>query len=343
MEIIFLILGLIIILICAEIFTNGIETFGEKLSLSQAVTGSVLAAVGTALPETIIPLTAILLYKGEAGRHIGVGAILGAPFMLTTVGLFLIGMSIFLSYLLKKREKLEIYLETHTFVRDFSFFLISYSLAIFFPFVFPNTKFLHYLIAFILLINYLMYLFFTFRADSLELESTKDLYLARWLKAFNLNIKRKEFFVFLSFLQVIFSLFFMIKGAHLFVENLEILSKKWGIDPLLFSLILAPIATELPEKFNSFLWILRKKDILAVGNMTGAMVFQSTFPVSIGLLFTNWEIKGLALVSALIALSLGIFYLLFLKTFKKIPPYLLIISGICYLIYIYSVIKTIHQ
>ncbi len=341
MEILFLILALIIILICAELFTNGIETFGKKLSLSQAVTGSILAAVGTALPETIIPLTAILFYKGEAGSHIGIGAILGAPFMLTTAGLFLVGIGVFLSYLLKKREKLEIYLEAHTFIRDFSFFLISYSLAIFFPLVFPNTRPLHYFVAFILLINYLMYLFLTFRAESLKIESSKELYLAEWLKVFNLILKRQIFLLFLSLLQIFLALCFMIKGAHLFVENLEILSQKWGMDPLLFSLILAPLATELPEKFNSFLWVLRKKDILAIGNMTGAMVFQSTFPVSIGLLFTKWEIKGLALISAFIALSLGIFYLLFLKTFKKISPYLLIISGFCYFIYIYLVIKTI--
>lgn len=65
--------ALAIILICAELFTNGVEVFGEKLNLSQAVVGSILAAVGTALPETIIPLVAIFLYQGDAGSHIGGG------------------------------------------------------------------------------------------------------------------------------------------------------------------------------------------------------------------------------------------------------------------------------
>ncbi len=343
MELFFLFLSLGIILISSELFTNGVEILGESFSLSQAVVGSILAGVGTALPETIIPLVAILLYKGKSGAHIGVGAILGAPFMLTTAGLFLISIGVFFSYFFKKREKLELHLEPQTIIRDLSFFLFSYSLAIFFPLIFPNTRLLHYIIALFLFINYIIYVFFTFKAESLEVESSKKLYFLRLFNLFKINTGKKVITVFLSCLQTIFALLVMIKGAHLFVENLEALSKHWGIDPLLFSLLLAPIATELPEKTNSLLWSLRKKDALAFGNITGAMVFQSTFPVSIGLLLTPWKIKGLALISALITISLGTFYLLFLKIFKKIPPYLLFISGTAYLIYIYFVIKTVFS
>jgi len=159
------------------------------------------------------------------------------------------------------------------------------------------------------------------------------------MNIFNLKINKKSFIIFLASFQVILAVIFMIKGAHIFVENLEIISLRHGMDPLLFALLIAPLATELPEKFNSFLWTLRGKDVLAFGNMTGAMVFQSTFPVSVGLLFTSWEIKGLALISALIAMFLGIFYLFFLQILKKIPPFLLFASGICYILYVILVIS----
>jgi Ca2+/Na+ antiporter len=62
-----------------------------------------------------------------------------------------------------------------------------------------------------------------------------------------------------------------------------------GVEPLIISLVLAPFATELPEKANSFFWMRDGKDSLALGNITGAMVFQSTLPVSIGLGFTAWS------------------------------------------------------
>ena len=58
------------------------------------------------------------------------------------------------------------------------------------------------------------------------------------------------------------------------------------------------------------LWIRQRKDTLALGNITGAMVFQSTFPVSIGLVFTTWHLTGDALVAGVLALVSGaVFYM----------------------------------
>jgi len=78
----------VVILFGAELFTNGIEWFGKKLELAEGAVGSVLAAAGTALPETMIPIIAILFSGGEAANAVGIGAILGAPFMLSTLAMF---------------------------------------------------------------------------------------------------------------------------------------------------------------------------------------------------------------------------------------------------------------
>src|SRR6478672_9101312 len=99
MEILELVIALAVILIAAELFTNGIEWFGHKLNLAEGVVGSVLAAVGTALPETMIPLVAILFAGARGGdpaaaHEIGVGAILGAPFMLSTLAMFVTGIGV---------------------------------------------------------------------------------------------------------------------------------------------------------------------------------------------------------------------------------------------------------
>ena len=61
LELVELAIGLVFILVAAELFTNGIEWFGHKLNLAEGAVGSVLAAVGTALPETMIPLIALVL------------------------------------------------------------------------------------------------------------------------------------------------------------------------------------------------------------------------------------------------------------------------------------------
>jgi len=66
------------------------------------------------------------------------------------------------------------------------------------------------------------------------------------------------------------------------------------------------LATELPEKFNSVIWVRQGKDTLAMGNITGAMVFQSTIPVGIGLLFTDWDLSANAAVSVALGLAGGL-------------------------------------
>jgi Ca2+/Na+ antiporter len=86
------------ILAAAYLFTNAVEMLGGRLDLGQGAVGSVLAAVGTALPETMIPIVAILgaaLAGGDSGvaGEIGIGAILGAPFLLATLAMFVAGTS----------------------------------------------------------------------------------------------------------------------------------------------------------------------------------------------------------------------------------------------------------
>lgn len=329
-EIFFLIFGLILILLAAEAFTNGIETFGRRFNLSQAVVGSLLAAVGTALPETLLPIVAIFLYRGSSAEDIGVGAILGAPFMLSTLAFFLVGLTVLIAHT-RKRRKFEITVETHTTKRDILFFLAMYSLAVILPSVAGRT--LSPYIAVLLVCGYIVYAYRTFRDESAGIEHSEEMHLWRLYRKTGLSQAQRPHIALILF-QVLGALGVMITGAHTFVESLEHVSVRFGMNPLLFALILAPIATELPEKFNSVTWTWKGRDTLAVGNITGAMVFQSTFPVSIGLLFTEWRLTGMALFSAVIALLSACIVLIELTVRRRISPYTMLFGGGLYLVYV---------
>ena len=95
----------------------------------------------------------------------------------------------------------------------------------------------------------------------------------------------------------------IIGGAHVFVEQLLAVAERLDASPLVLALLLAPLATELPEKANSLLWIREGKDSLALGNITGAMVFQATLPVAIGVGLTSWQLDRFAIFAALLALA----------------------------------------
>lgn len=115
------------------------------------------------------------------------------------------------------------------------------------------------------------------------------------------------------------------------------MSKMLGIAPLILSIIITPIATELPEKMNSVMWIARKKDTLALGNITGAMVFQSCFPVVFGILFTPWDLRGITMVSAIIALCSAVMILAWVKIRKSLNPFILLFGGVLYAVFIFYV------
>ena len=140
------------------------------------------------------------------------------------------------------------------------------------------------------------------------------------------------------FVQVAFALALIIGGAELFIHAVDDVAELFNISPLAFSLLVAPIATELPEKFNSVIWIRRRKDTLALGNMTGAMVFQSSFPVTIGLLLTPWHLEGTALVAAVIALLAGGVLWLQVRFRGRLTAQLLLLQGIFYVGYVTYVI-----
>jgi cation:H+ antiporter len=98
-------------------------------------------------------------------------------------------------------------------------------------------------------------------------------------------------------LQVLLALAAIIAGAQVFVGAVEHLSRTVGLDPRILALVIAPIATELPEKFNSLLWVRSGKDTLAMGNITGAMVFQSCIPTVLGIVFTEWAFSARSALS----------------------------------------------
>ncbi len=328
-SIFFLIFSLGMILLAAEGFTNGVELVGRRLSFSQAVVGSILAAVGTALPETILPLVAIFAHTGSASKDIGVGAILGAPFMLATVGFFLIGIS---SWVVARRDRrsAEVRADRRSLRRDLLFFVVMYAAAVFLPIMLGHAVVRP--LAFFLVAGYMFYIYRTVASESAGMEHFEDLHIIKfpvWMGW----IEEKKAPLRWALVQIVLSLGVMVFGAHIFVRHLEVVSVAWGMNPLLFALLVAPVATELPEKFNSVTWTLKGKDTLAVGNMTGAMVFQATFPVSIGLLFTPWKVEGLALVSAVLALVSAGALLYVATTSVRVSPWVMMLGGVLYAAY----------
>ena len=365
MDVVVLVASLVVILIAAELFTNGIEWFGHKLNLAEGAVGSVLAAVATAMPETLIPVIAILgpvivgSTASESSEAVGVGAILGAPFMLSTLAMFVTGLAIVI-FARRGRRTTAMRVNTRVLGRDVAFFIVGYGVGIGTAFLPAEVSWLKWVAAVALFVIYAVYvrLHFSDAPEEGDPETLNRLYAIRLpgmvgRHTLDIDILPGErdgweqegatprMRIIVS--QVVVALGLIIAGAQIFVGAVEHLSEVIGLDETILALIIAPIATELPEKFNSVLWVRNGKDTLAMGNITGAMVFQSCLPTVLGLLFTAWTFTP---DSAIYFASAGVAFLATILIFGsmlargRLSAWTLLIGGPLYLIYLYLALLT---
>lgn len=322
--------GLGIILVGAELFTNGIEWFGRLLNVSEGAVGSIFAAIGTALPETLVPVVAIVFNRTGSGAAIGTGAILGAPFMLSTLAMFVTGAAA-LGFRRRRPGGLELRIDRHRVARDLRVFLGAYALAI--GTVFVPWRAVRLLIALALVATYGCYVFLNLREDASESGTLAPLHFHRSA------VDQPHFMR--AAVQVLVGLGCILGGADVFVRGVDALAESLGVPALILALVLSPIATELPESFNALLWVRQGKDVLAVGNVSGAMVFQSCIPTVLGITLTPWVVtpeSAPAFVSAGITAVATIVLLASMRLRQGLYAPVLLLGAafyVCYLGYLF--------
>ena len=321
-------LSFVIILAGSELFTNGIEWAGHRLGIAEAAVGSLLAAVGTALPETFIPAIALLTGRESPEAHsaVGVGAIVGAPLMLSTLAMFVMGVAA-LAYR-KSRGRIALHVVREDARRDLAFFIPVFLVLVIVGTVDVGPA-VRYALAAALLLIYARYAFLMLRLRrDAGAEVEHGLYFESFFRGNPLKPRSWT-----TAAQVIVGVTLIIVGAKEFVDQVIEFSNHVNLNPGVLSLILSPLATELPEKFNSVIWIRQRKDHLALANITGAMVFQSCIPVALGLAFSPWHLSPSELLAGAIALvSSAILYLNLRDSELGTPT--LMIGGAAYVIFL---------
>lgn len=342
MDVLLLAVSFVVILAGSELFTNGIEWFGHKLELGEGAIGSVLAAVGTALPETMIPLIAIVFGGGVAASEVGVGAILGAPFMLATLAMFVTGTAVW-AFRRRRATGTTLAVDTGVIGHDMAYFALAYAIAIGAAFLPVELEWPRRLVAVVLLGIYARHVLGHLRAEAAEHSGLAPLRFHKLDRRAPQHPEPPRLFI--VSVQVVFSLVCIIGGAWGFVRAVTDISASFGLNSTLLALVIAPIATELPEKTNSVLWVRRGKDTLAMGNITGAMVFQSAIPTSVGLVLAPslWTVvgSGVAFASAAITFASAAAIMLPMVARKRLGARPLLVGGGFYVAYLIVVLAAL--
>lgn len=322
-----LIVALLIILAGSSLFTNALEHVGSRLSLSEGLVGSVLAAVATALPETLVPIVAVLSGGHDPGvrERIGIGAIIGSPLMLSTLAMALMG--IFAGA--KRGWKIRLAPERSGLQRDFLYFCIAFAVAAAALFIPPGYRSLRLVVTVAMIGAYIVYVAQTIRASGQLVDSGHETAADRGLALKQLGIPHNPW---IESLQLLFGLVLIVVGARLFVDQVEAVAGLTGVSALLLSLLIIPIATEMPEKVNSVLWIRRGRDTLAFGNITGAMVFQGTLLPAFGVQLASWRPEPPTLIAIGLTLGASLWTALMFRR-GTITPLHLLVNGFAYALF----------
>jgi cation:H+ antiporter len=290
----------IAIYLACDYFVNAIEWCGRHMKLGATAVGSVLAAFGTALPESAVTFTAVVFGTTPEQKDIGVGAAMGGPLVLATIAYAVVGLALW-----RNRQRLA---RTDHLLKVDQARLSQDQLAFLAIFIFKVAlglvafAFKPYL-GLLFLMAYAVYVWREINtaetaAEEEELEPLK-------LRPSSDNWRWAA-------LQVGLALAVIALASHVFVSQLENLGAMLGLAPHLVALLLSPVATELPEIMNTLIWVKQGKERLALANISGAMMIQATIPSALGIFFTPWLFDGPLLASGIITtVAIIVLYLMF--------------------------------
>lgn len=326
-----MLIALLVIVAGSELFTNAAEHFGEAFGLSEGLIGSVFAAVATALPETLVPIVAVAGGGADGiGDNVGVGAIIGSSFMLSTLALFLLAV-----FALTRRGLTGAFTAEPTGLRrDLRYFLCGITVAGISLFVPAMLVWPRVLVCIGLVALYIAYVAGTIRRSSELVEAGHGTMADQRLWITHLGLPGSTP---TTMIQTVLALTLIVVGAKGFVHGIEHLAQGQNLPVLVMSLLLVPIATEMPEKINSIVWLRRQRDTLAFGNVTGAMVFQATLLPAFGVFLASWQPRIAVLAAFAATLVCGAWVWLHART-GRLTPLKLLFNGLVYIAFIVFII-----
>jgi cation:H+ antiporter len=267
-----------VIYLACEFFVNGVEWVGHRFGVSRTAVGTVLAAFGTALPESVVTLVAVAFGTTPAQHDIGVGAALGGPLVLATIAYAVVGL-VFLASRTPQRRRIAGEFSSRRLAGDQAWFLAIFVFKVGLGLVAFAWK---PWLGLLFLAAYGLYVWRELKSEGQAEDEGVD------FEALKLRPRTEHPATAWAVVQTLGALVVIFVASQLFVHQLEAVGPWLGLSPQLVALLLSPIATELPETLNAVIWVRQGKTSLALGNISGAMMIQATVPSALGMFFTPW-------------------------------------------------------
>ena len=306
MNLIFLLVGLSILILGAEIIIRGSVSFGKRLNVSLFAIGIVIVAGGTSLPELASSIKAV------ASNHsdLAVGAVVGS----NIANLILImAATSFLSPIdqINQNQINQAWMNIglgvmlilmNIFFLPFNFFFGIISLTVLFFIMFIQVK-----------------------QGAIKVSDVEE---------------KGDYSIFLSLMLISLGILLLIYGSNLFVDSAIKIANQLNIPEAVIGISLVAFGTSLPELAVGVISAIKRKVDFALGNILGSNIYNVLGVLGFSSFFGNFQIPnslGSQDLYFMLFVTILIFcFMFFVKRIGRIYGSISLVMYVSYIIYIYN-------
>ena len=258
MNLFFLIIGLALLILGAELIIRGSVSFGRKLKVSLFAIGVVIVAGGTSLPELASSINAVLTNHPD----LAVGAVIGSNIanliLVMAATSFLIPIS---NINLNQINQAWINIGLALILIAMSYFILPFN-------------FLFGILSIGLLFT-IMYL--QVKQGSLDVSEVEE---------------KGDYSLLISIIFIVAGIILLIYGSDLFVESAINIANQLDIPEAIIGVSLVAFGTSLPELVVGILSAIRRKVDFALGNVLGSNIYNVLGVLGVSSFFGNFNIPA---------------------------------------------------
>ena len=310
MDIIYLILGFVIIIKASDMLVTGSVNLAKFLKVPTLVIGLTIVAIATGVPEIAISISSSL--KGSNGLLLG--NLLGSNMFNV---LFILGLIAIIRPLYIKKE---IILKNYLYALLSCLVLFIVSCDIYFH---DNT------------VNIIT------RSEGILLLCFAFMFLYSTVLDATLNKKKKietKKFSFKDIIYVILGVIFIALSAEVIVNSSVNISKYLGVSEDLIGLTIIAVGTNLPELVTSVVAVRKGESDIAIGNLIGTNIFNIFLILGLSATINPITISKNSFIDIIILGITSFIVYIFIQRRKDINRYEGITMVLLYIIYIIYVV-----
>jgi cation:H+ antiporter len=243
-----IVFGILLLMISADRFVMGAGSLAQFLKTPSMIIGIIIIGFGTSAPELLV--CAMSAYQGNP--DIALGNAYGSN--IGNIGLIL-GMSILLK---------PMFINVNLLKRELPLLWMIFGISIYIGFDFQLDQRDAWILMISFLVMLILILILTHRNQEVTLDQALEI----------LPIGT-------SLVYLILGLVMMLVASKMLIWGAVFIAKSFGISDLLIGLTVVAIGTSLPELASSLIAVSKGENDLAMGNIIGSNLFNSTMVIGL--------------------------------------------------------------